>query len=222
MQKSFLIAPSILSADFSCLSEQIDQASKAGMDWIHVDVMDGSFVPNISMGAFIVETLRKISSLPIDVHLMINHPESHLNSFFSAGANNISIHIELNPNVHRTLEAIRKLGCHPGIAISPGTPASALDSIYEFVDLILVMTVNPGYSGQVFIPEMLKKISQINASIQLINPDIWLEVDGGINNVTAVEVLNKGAKVLVAGNAVFNHPQGIYFGMKQLRNAFEK
>jgi ribulose-phosphate 3-epimerase len=217
MQKPVIISPSILSADFSILRQQLEEATQAGMDWIHVDVMDGSFVPNISMGPFMVETLKKISPLPLDVHLMINNPERHLEAFHSAGADNLTVHIECNPNIHRTLYTIRKLGCHPGIAINPGTPVSTLDSIFEFIDLVLVMTVNPGYSGQEFIPHMLKKINHVYLAIQKINPKILLGVDGGISVETAPLTYNNGARVFVAGNAVFKHPQGVKTGIENLR-----
>jgi len=213
------LAASILSADFANLGEQIIQAERAGVDWIHVDVMDGHFVPNISMGPFIVEICRKISNLPIDVHLMIENPERHIGTFASAGASSISIHIESNPNVHRTIEAIRSLGVSPGIVINPGTAVFTLEAILTRVDYVLVMSVNPGYSGQVFLPESLDRITSISRLIAQKNPVVFIQVDGGITPETMGPVFQAGARCFVAATAIFKHPNGIAAGILSLREA---
>ena len=159
--QGILISSSILSADFACLAEQIHEAEAGGVDWIHIDVMDGSFVPNITMGPFIVETCRRITKLPLDVHLMIEHPERHIEDFAEPGASNLSIHIENTPHIFRTIEHIQSLGCKAGVVLNPGTPANQLEAVATLMDYVLVMTVNPGYSGQKFIPEMVKKVAQV-------------------------------------------------------------
>lgn len=214
-----LIAASILSADFTKLGEEISSASTAGTDWIHIDVMDGRFVPNISMGPKIVETCRGITRLPLDVHLMIENPERHAEAFVEAGADWLSIHIENNPNIHRTLQLIRSLGCKPGIVVNPGTPAVSIEAVIEFVDLILIMTVNPGFGGQKFIPEMSRKITQIQTLVEKYNPAALIEVDGGITAETLPAAFKAGAQVFVAGTSVFNFPSGIREGVAALRAA---
>ncbi len=214
-----LLSSSILSADFAHLADQIKMAEDAGVDWLHIDVMDGHFVPNITMGPFIVETCRRISSLPLDVHLMIEKPENHVEAFAHAGANWISIHVENNPNVHRTLQYIRSLGCHPGVVLNPGTPASSLAALVNDVDLILAMTVNPGFSGQEFIHNMVPKIAEIRRMLDANHSSAQLEVDGGINEQTLPVVLTAGATVCVAATAIFKHPSGIAAGVRALREA---
>ncbi len=216
-----LIAPSILSADFSSLGNEIKQIEAAGADWIHIDVMDGQFVPNISMGAFIVETCHRISALPIDVHLMIERPENHIKSFINAGASSLSIHIEGNPNIHRTFQEIHELGCKAGVAINPGTPASALMEILGFIDMVLVMSVNPGFSGQSFIPQVCKKIDEINNSISRNNYRAIIQVDGGISKETLPEAYKAGATCFVAATSIFRHPAGIHQAIKELRASLE-
>jgi len=218
----FYLSASILSADFSNLSDQIRQAEDAGVDWIHIDVMDGHFVPNITMGPFIVETCRRITSLPLDVHLMIEKPENHIQSFINAGANWISIHIENNPNVHRTLQFIHSQGAHAGIVLNPGTPAQAIDAVLPFIDLVLIMTVNPGFSGQSFIPQILNKIRLIRKSLDQTNPKAILQVDGGINSDNILAVAEAGATCFVAATAIFKHPEGIVQGVNSLRQQLQK
>lgn len=214
-----ILSASILSADFASLKDQILQAETAGVDWIHVDVMDGHFVPNISMGPFILETCRRFSSLPLDVHLMIENPDRYIETFARAGAATISIHIENNPNVHRTLQAIRSLGVKAGIVVNPGTPACALTSVLPEVDMILVMTVNPGYSGQAFIPAVLPKITEIRRLLEQFNLNIPIQVDGGITADTLPAARAAGASIFVAATAIFKHPAGISAGINALRNS---
>lgn len=216
---NILVAPSILSADFSNLGEEIHSIEKAGADWIHIDVMDGQFVPNITMGPFIVETCRRISSLPIDTHLMIERPENHIEAFARSGASSISIHIEGNPNVHRTLQRIRGFGCKAGIVINPGTPSSTIYDLIEFVDYILVMSVNPGFSGQVFIPQVLKKIRDIKKQIQDEQSKVIIQIDGGITKENISLAHQAGAMCFVAATSIFKHPGGIHSAIRELREA---
>lgn len=214
-----LISASILSADFSNLEKELHECERSGVDWIHVDVMDGHFVPNLTMGAFIVETCHRITSLPLDCHLMVDHPESLIDSFINAGATNITIHSEGNPNVHRTLQQITKSGCRAGIALNPGTPVAHVTSLLPFVDLVLIMSVNPGFSGQSFIPEMLEKIAEIN-HLTAEYPNIkYIQVDGGINKSTISEVVKAGANCCVTATAIFSNPNGIVEGVKSLRES---
>lgn len=219
MSSPFILSASILSADFSELGNQIRQAEAAGVDWIHVDVMDGHFVPNITMGPFIVEACRQITALPLDVHLMVAKPELFIEDFVRAGANRLSIHIENNPNVLRTLQAIRALGAHPGVVLNPGTPASAVTAVLPYVDHVLVMTVNPGYSGQQFIPETAAKIAEVRRMLDQVRPEALVEVDGGIAEDTISLVYQAGARAIVAATAVFRHPDGIAAGIQVLRKA---
>lgn len=214
-----ILSASILSADFTNLRDQIQMAERAGVHWIHIDVMDGHFVPNITMGPFIVETCKQVTNLPLDVHLMIEKPERHIESFVNAGANYLSVHIEGNPNIHRTLQNIRSLGAHPGIVINPGTPASQIQAVLSFVDFALVMSVNPGFSGQKFIPETASKIREIRQMADQTNPGLLIEVDGGITAETLPVVKAAGADICVAATAIFKHPQGIESGVRALRQA---
>ncbi len=218
MSDQLFLSASILTADFSELGNQIRQAELGGVDWIHVDVMDGHFVPNITMGPFIVAACRQISALPLDVHLMIEKPENFIEDFTRAGATRISIHIEGNPNVLRTIQAIRSLGAYPGIVLNPGTPASAISAVLSFVDHVLVMTVNPGYSGQQFIPETVAKIAEVRRMLDQVNPAAMIEVDGGITEETIQSVYSAGARAIVAATAVFKHPGGISAGLQALRS----
>ena len=192
-------------------------AEKSGADWIHIDVMDGHFVPNITMGPFIVEACRRATGLLLDVHLMIESPERAIRDFISAGADNITIHTEASPNLHRTLQAIKDLGSRAGVAINPGTPASAVRPVLGLVDMVLVMTVNPGYSGQTFLSETMSKVEKIHSWMKEINPSADIEVDGGVNANTLPQVQAAGANVFVAGNAIFKHPEGISGGIRALR-----
>ncbi|MCJ7624472.1 MAG: ribulose-phosphate 3-epimerase [Anaerolineaceae bacterium] len=216
---SIIISASILSADFTKLGQELSIAETAGVDWFHVDVMDGQFVPNISMGPFIVEACRRITDLPLDVHLMIEHPEKHIEAFAHAGAESITIHIERNPNIFRTLQEIRSLGCRTGVALNPGTPAASISEVLPIVDRILVMTVNPGFSGQEFLAEVVPKITQISTMIQEINPAVQIQVDGGVSKETILTLYKAGARLFVAATAIFKYSGGIQEGVKLLRKA---
>ncbi|MRN52470.1 ribulose-phosphate 3-epimerase [Paenibacillus monticola] len=198
-----LIAPSILSADFAALGAEVAEAESSGADWIHVDVMDGQFVPNITLGPVIVKAVSAHTSLPLDVHLMIEAPERYIADFAAAGAGVITVHAEACVHLHRVVHQIKELGILAGVAINPGTPASAIREVLEDVDMVLVMTVNPGFGGQAFIPSMLRKIRQIRQWANEVNPGLHIEVDGGVTEATAPLVAEAGADVLVAGNAVF-------------------
>ncbi|MBY0011059.1 ribulose-phosphate 3-epimerase [Paenibacillus typhae] len=202
-----LLAPSILSADFAALGAEVAVAEASGGDWIHVDVMDGHFVPNITLGPPIVKAVKAHTSLPLDVHLMIEHPERYIADFAAAGASVITVHAEACVHLHRVIHQIKELGLMAGVAINPATPASAVREVLEDVDMVLVMTVNPGFGGQAFIPNTLRKIRQIREWAAEINhPNLRIEVDGGIAEDTAGLVAEAGADVLVAGNAVFGRP----------------
>ncbi|NPV86013.1 MAG: ribulose-phosphate 3-epimerase [Anaerolineae bacterium] len=216
---TFILSPSILSADFAHLENQIRAVEEAGADWIHIDVMDGVFVPNITMGPFIVSTCQRITRLPLDVHLMIHQPERHIQAFAEAGASLISIHIECNPNIHRTLQQIRDLGCRPAVAINPGTPAGSIEAVLDMVDMVLVMTVNPGFSGQVFLPNTVSKIAQVSDLIQSKNLKTLIQVDGGISAETLPTVYKNGARVIVAATSIFKHPAGIHAAVQALRDS---
>jgi ribulose-phosphate 3-epimerase len=205
---SIRIAPSILAADFTRLGEQIAAAEAGGADQIHVDVMDGRFVPNITMGPLIVEAARRSTHLPVDVHLMIVEPEKHIQDFADAGANNISVQIEVCPHLHRVVQQIHETGAQATVVLNPHTPAVLLKEILPFVDMVLVMTVNPGYGGQAFIPEMLAKTREIRTMIEAIDRPVDVQVDGGIEEETAPLVVAHGANVLVAGTALFRGPDG--------------
>lgn len=220
MSGPFLISTSILSADFSRLGEQIREAEKAGADWIHVDVMDGHFVPNLTMGPFIVEACRSITSLPLDVHLMVEKPDHFLEAFVQAGASLLSVHVEACPNLHRLLQRIRQLGCQAGVVLNPGTPTVLVEPVLHLVDLVLVMSVNPGASGQVFLPEVLPKIVEIRRMLDAVNPRAMIEIDGGITPVTLPAALKAGVQVFVTAYAVFKHPAGITAGIRDLRMCF--
>lgn len=202
-----LLAPSILSADFAALGAEVAVAETSGGDWIHVDVMDGHFVPNITLGPPIVKAVKAHTSLPLDVHLMIEHPERYIADFAAAGASVITVHAEACVHLHRVIHQIKELGLMAGVAINPATPASAVREVLEDVDMVLVMTVNPGFGGQAFIPNTLRKIRQIREWAAEINHhNLRIEVDGGIAEDTAGLVAEAGADVLVAGNAVFGRP----------------
>lgn len=216
---SYILSPSILSADFGRLADQVREAEQAGADWIHVDVMDGHFVPNITMGPFIVETCRRITSLPIDVHMMIEQPEKYVAAFAHAGASNLTVHIETCPHIYRTLESIKELGCSAGVTLNPGTPAFSLSQVIPIADLVLVMTVSPGYSGQSFIPAMCGKIQDVRRMLDEAHSKAWLEVDGGITPETLPDVLRAGATAVVAATAIYKNPAGIRAGIRSLRDA---
>ena len=214
---TYLIAPSILSADFTRLGADLAACESAGADWIHVDVMDGRFVPNLTMGPVIVEACRRVTNLPLDVHLMIEEPERHIEAFAKAGASHITVHVETCPHLHRTLQQIKSLGCKAGVTLNPSTPASAIEPMLSLVDLVLVLTVNPGFSGQKFIPEVLPKIAALRRKMEEIGSSAWLEVDGGISSATLPQVREAGANAFVSGSFLFQHPQGIAGGIRELR-----
>ena len=221
MAQPILLSPSILSADFTRLGDQLKEAEQAGADWFHIDVMDGHFVPNLTMGPFIVEACRRATSLPLDVHLMIEAPERLLKAFADAGADWLTVHQETCPHMHRTLETIRGLGMKAGASLNPGTPASTLSEVLSSLDLILIMTVDPGYSGGKYIP-LLDKIRSVSAWRDEGRTGARVAVDGGIGPKTAPEVVQAGADVLIAASAVFKHPQGIRAGLESLRASIQR
>ncbi|MDZ7665175.1 MAG: ribulose-phosphate 3-epimerase [Desulfotignum sp.] len=201
-----LIAPSILSADFTCLGKEVAAVETAGADWIHIDVMDGRFVPNITYGPIIVEACKRVTSLPLDVHLMIEKPESIIPDFAKAGADYISVHTETCPHLHRTLQQIRELGVKPGVALNPATPLSSIEYIADQLDFVLIMSVNPGFGGQKFIASSIEKIKSLAALLARKNPSAIIQVDGGVNSDTIASVAGAGAGCFVAGSAIFNTP----------------
>jgi len=219
MKKNILISPSVLAADFSKLGEEIHLVSEEGADLIHLDVMDGHFVPNLSFGADIIKGIRGFSNLPFDVHLMIENPEHYVDAYVEAGANFITVHPEATPHIHSVLQKIHKAGIKTGIALNPGTPIEALENVIDIIDLILVMTVNPGFGGQSFLSSQLPKISKIRTIIDDGGHSIDLSVDGGINPITAKLAIDAGANILVAGTSIFKAGDETYSkSIKRLRN----
>jgi ribulose-phosphate 3-epimerase len=214
---TYKIAPSILTADFARLGEQIRAAEMGGADWIHLDIMDGHFVPNITFGPVLVGAVRQITKLPLDVHLMIEQPERYLADFAQTGADRLTVHVETCPHLHRTIQQIKELGCKAGVTLNPATPLSSLEEILPDVDLVLVMSVNPGFGGQSYIPSSTTKIARLRAMLDAIGPPAELEVDGGINAATIAEVVGAGATVLVIGSAIFNSKAPIAENIRQLQ-----
>ncbi len=213
----YIISSSILSADFARLGEQIAAVESAGVDWIHVDVMDGHFVPNITMGPFIVETCRRITQLPLDVHLMIENPERYIEVFAKSGASGLTVHVETCPDLSGTLKKIKALGCRAGVVLNPETPVSAIQSVLSEADLVLVLSVHPGYSGQEFIPAAIGKVEEIRVKLDALRSSAWLEVDGGIDVETLPKMKEAGATAFVAATAIFKDPEGPAAGVKSLR-----
>ncbi|MEP7135152.1 MAG: ribulose-phosphate 3-epimerase [Chloroflexota bacterium] len=217
MPNPHILAPSILSADFTRLGAEIAACESAGADWLHIDVMDGHFVPNITMGPFIVEHCKRATKLPLDVHLMIEKPEQMLEAFAKAGADHITVHVETCPHLHRTLEFIKLLGCKAGVTLNPGTPVATLESVLHLADLVLVMSVNPGFSGGKFVPESFDRVAEVRKRLDAIGSSAWLEVDGGVNAENIQRLKEAGATAFVAATAVFKYPQGITAGIQALR-----
>lgn len=214
-----LIAPSILSANFANLQHDIEMINLSQADWIHVDVMDGVFVPNISFGFPVLNAVNKIATKPLDVHLMIVNPEKYLQQFANYGAKIITVHYEACPHLHSTIAQIKALGCKAGVALNPHTPVSLLEDILPDLDMVLIMSVNPGFGGQVFIPNTYKKIKQLRAMALVNNPNLLIEIDGGVNAQNTQALFAAGADVLVAGNAIFNHenPEKFISWMKNIQ-----
>ncbi|MDH5590817.1 MAG: ribulose-phosphate 3-epimerase [Gemmatimonadota bacterium] len=212
------IAPSILSADFGCLQEQIHAVEEGGADWIHVDVMDGHFVPNLTIGPLIVEAARRATELPLDVHLMIEAPHRYLDAFVGAGADIVTVHVEACPHLHRTVDQIRKLGARPGVALNPGTPLDTVREVMADLDLIVIMSVNPGFGGQRYIPGSTDKIRRARVLAEELSVELEIEVDGGVDSRNVGEVQDAGATVVVAGSAVYGHPHGPGAGVRALRD----
>ncbi len=206
VRKPPMIAPSVLSADFSKLGQEVQEVEKGGADWIHLDVMDGHFVPNLTFGAMVPAVLKKVTPLPLDCHLMVSRPEDWVEEFAAAGARGITVHAEATVHLHRLLSRIRELGCRAGVSLNPATPLSAIESVMDQVDLVLVMSVNPGFGGQKFIPSVLEKVKRLHAwrtqGVWSV-PDAWIQMDGGITPQTIGACYAAGADVFVAGSAVF-------------------
>lgn len=215
------IAPSILAADFTRLGEQVSEAIAGGADWLHVDIMDGRFVPNISFGPLVVEAIRPLAaaaSIPLDVHLMIAEPERYLEDFAKAGASRLTVHVEATHHLHRTVQAIKELGVKAGVTLNPATPLATLEEIIPDVDLILIMSVNPGFGGQSYIPQSTAKIRRLRQMLTERRSKAWLEVDGGISAKNTAEVVAAGATALVAGSAIFRGEKPIAANITEMKN----
>jgi ribulose-phosphate 3-epimerase len=219
MRPRIRLAPSILSADFGRVGEQVAEAAEAGADYIHVDIMDGHFVPNITIGPPVVAAIRRHTQLPLDVHLMIESPERYIPQFVEAGADIVTVHVETCPHLHRTLQSIRELGVKAGVTLNPSTHLSAIDEVLPVADLVLVMSVNPGFGGQKFIESSVDKVARLRRRLDELGSEAELEVDGGITAETAPRVVEAGANVLVAGAAVFNEKESVSQAITRLRES---
>jgi ribulose-phosphate 3-epimerase len=217
--KRILVAPSILAANFAELGNEITRVQKGGADIIHIDVMDGHFVPNLTLGPPLVQSIRKVSTLPFDVHLMVTNPKSFVKSFAEAGADHITFHVESVDNIENTIRDIRSFGCSVGLSLRPKTPASAIIPYLDKIDLVLVMTVEPGFGGQSFMPDMLQKVRTVREAIKKLSKNIHLEVDGGIDGKNVLKVAEAGANMLVAGTSVFRAQDGAEAAIRQLKSA---
>ncbi|MGE5073226.1 MAG: ribulose-phosphate 3-epimerase [Anaerolineae bacterium] len=214
-----IIAPSIVSADALRLKEDIAACEAAGADWLHVDVMDGHFVPNITMGPFLVEAYKRASRLPLDVHLMIEQPERYLETFAKAGAAHLTVHVETCPHLYRTMQQIKSLGCAAGVTLNPGTPVSALEAVLHLADLVLIMSVNPGFSNQALLPDAVGRVGRVRKMLDEAKSGAYLQVDGGVNADNIARLKDAGANAFVSANAIFRHPEGIAGGIGALRTA---
>jgi ribulose-phosphate 3-epimerase len=219
--KHVKIAPSILSADFARLGEQVVAAKEAGADWLHVDVMDGHFVPNITIGPLIVAAIKPLTPLPLDVHLMIEKPERYLEDFVKAGADVLTVQVETCPHLHRTIQRIKELGIKAGVTLNPATPLVTIEDILPDIDLALIMSVNPGFGGQSYIPSSTEKIQRLRQMLDAIGSEAELQVDGGVKANNAAEVVGAGATCLVSGSGVFNKKASVAENIAELRKAFE-
>jgi len=213
---NFIIAPSIIASDFTHIADEIAICESAGATWLHVDVMDGHFVPTITIGPLFAEACKRVTKLPLDVHLMIENPEKHIEAFARAGATNLTVHIEACKDMENIIAQIHSLGCKAGVTLKPSTPVSRIESVLSKVDLVLVMSVEPGYSGQSFMPEMIDRVKEIRKKLDVVNPTAHLEVDGGISIKTLPLMKAAGANAFVTGNAAFKHPGGAKVGIKEL------
>jgi ribulose-phosphate 3-epimerase len=222
MANKIKIAPSILSADFGRLGEQVVEATRAGADYIHVDVMDGHFVPNITIGPLVVAAIRPHTNLPLDVHLMIESPEKYIQQFAQAGANIITVHVEVCPHLHRVVESIKELGVKAGVSLNPSTPLTTVDEVLPALDIVLLMSVNPGFGGQQFIEGTVGKIARLRRRLDELGLAAELEVDGGINAELAPRVARAGARVLVAGAAVFNKKESVSQALGRIRKSLRR
>src|SRR5512135_644814 len=218
----YIIAPSIVAADALRLRDDIAACEAAGADWLHVDVMDGHFVPNITMGPFLVEAYKRASKLPLDVHLMIEQPERYLEAFAKAGASHLTVHVETCPHLYKTLQQIKALGCVAGVTFNPGTPVDALEAVLHLADLVLVMSVNPGFSNQYFLPDSVERVARVRKMLDERKLPAYLEVDGGIHAENILRLKEAGANVFVSANAIFRHPDGIAAGLSTLRDAINQ
>ncbi len=220
-RRPVVIAPSILSADFARLGTEVRAAQDAGAGWIHVDVMDGHFVPNITLGPLVADAVRRSCDLPMDVHLMVENPERHVEAFVAAGARSMSVHVEATVHIHRVLGSIQRLGVMAGVAVNPGTPLTAIEPVLDVADLIVLMAVNPGWGGQPFIAATAGRTRELRRLLDARRLSTLIEIDGGVNGDTTAEVVRAGADVLVAGSYVFEHPDGIEAAIARLREQVE-